>query len=167
MRSKIDRDQKNANLSKIGRTRSQKNNFGDLRSNCSYAALSVRRPAEYRQREAARNDSPSAGAASLAHSTGRRSSICRLSEWTRRGGAGGQGRQRGELKNEVFSALALLITKLWMIYCFVGQRAFKNEYIGMIRVQYINTTIKSFIHCHCERGGAGPGPAAGKRKRRG
>ncbi len=36
---------------------------------------------------------------------------------------GGPGRQRGELKNEVFNALALLITKLWTIYCF----GVKNE----------------------------------------
>ncbi len=38
---------------------------------------------------------------------------------------------------------ALLITKLWPIYCFEGQKAFQNEYIGMIRVRYINTIIHS------------------------
>ncbi len=37
--------------------------------------------------------------------------------------------QRGELKNEVSSALALLITKLWTIYCFEGQKTIKNEYV--------------------------------------
>ena len=52
---------------------------------------------------------------------------------------------RGELENEVFSALALLITKLWTIYCFDGQKAFQNEYIGMIIVRYINTINHSSI----------------------
>ncbi len=54
---------------------------------------------------------------------------------------------RGELENEVFSALALLITKLWTIYCFEGQKAFQNEYLGMIRVRYINTTIPPLLVC--------------------
>ena len=58
---------------------------------------------------------------------------------------------REELENEFFTALALLITKLWTIDYFAGQKAFQNEYIGMIKVRYILKYTQSFIHCQCER----------------